>query len=48
MRVLGSALGVLGLWSAAAALGAPAGVTALFTLGATLLGAWAVAVLRGG
>lgn len=48
MRALGSALGVVGLWSAAAALDAPSAVTALFTLGAALLGAWAVAVLRNG
>jgi hypothetical protein len=39
-------VGLIGIWQAAASLGAPLAVTALFTLGAAALGAWAVAVLR--
>jgi hypothetical protein len=39
-------VGLVGIWQAAASLGAPLVVTALFTLGAAALAAWAVAVLR--
>jgi hypothetical protein len=39
-------LGIVGIWQAAASLGAPPGVTALFTIGGALLGLWALAVLR--
>jgi hypothetical protein len=42
-------LALLGIWKAAASLlGAPLAVTALVTLGAAALGAWALAVLREG
>jgi len=43
-----AALGLLGLWQAAAALGEPLVVTALCTVGAAVVGAWAIAVLREG
>jgi hypothetical protein len=43
-----AALGLIGIWQAAASLGGPLAVTAAFTLGAAALGAWAVAVLREG
>jgi hypothetical protein len=46
MRLLGL-LGLVGVWQAASALfPASVAVAALFTLGAALLGAWAIAVLR--
>jgi hypothetical protein len=38
--------GAVGIWFAAAALGGSPFVTGLFTLGAVLLGAWAIVVLR--
>jgi hypothetical protein len=42
-------LALLGIWEAAASvLEAPLAVTALITLGAAALGAWAIAVLREG
>jgi len=41
-----AALGLLGIWQAAASLGGPVLVTGLCTLGAAALGAWAIAVLR--
>jgi hypothetical protein len=41
-----AALGLIGIWQAAASLGGPLPVTAAFTLGAAALGAWAIAVLR--
>jgi hypothetical protein len=42
-------LSLLGIWKTAASLlGAPLAVTALVTLGAAALGAWALAVLREG
>jgi len=42
-------LGLLGIWEAASSLlAAPLAVTALVTLGAAALGAWALAVLREG
>jgi hypothetical protein len=47
VRVL-AALGLLGLWQAAAALGGPLAVTALCTAAAAAAGAWAIAVLREG
>jgi hypothetical protein len=40
--------GSVGIWFAAAAIGGSVVVTALFTAGALLVGAWAVAVLREG
>ena len=43
-----AALGLLGLWQAAAALGGPLVVTALCTAAAAAVGAWAIAVLREG
>ena len=43
-----SLVGVVGLWQAAASLGAPLLVTALLTAGAAALGVWALAVLRDG
>jgi hypothetical protein len=43
-----AAVGLLGLWQAAASLGGPFVVTALFTLGGVALAAWAIAVLRNG
>jgi hypothetical protein len=45
VRVL-AALGLLGLWQAAAMLGGPLVVTALCTLGGAALGVWAIGVLR--
>ena len=40
-------VGLLGIWEATSSvLGAPLAVTALVTLGAAALGAWAIAVLR--
>jgi hypothetical protein len=42
-------LALLGIWQAASSLlAAPLAVTALVTLGAAALGAWAIAVLRTG
>jgi len=41
-----AALGLIGIWQAAASLGGPLPVTATFTLGAAAVGAWAIAVLR--
>jgi hypothetical protein len=42
-------LALLGIWkTASSVLEAPLGVTALITLGAAALGAWAIAVLREG
>jgi hypothetical protein len=41
-----AALGLIGIWQAAASLGGPLPVTAAFTLGAAALGAWAIAALR--
>jgi len=42
-------LGLLGIWQAASSLlAAPLVVTALVTIGAAALGAWAIAVLREG
>jgi hypothetical protein len=42
-------LALLGIWKAASSLlAAPLAVTALLTLGAAALGAWAIAVLRTG
>jgi hypothetical protein len=41
-------VGVVGLWQAAASLGGPLLVTAVFTLGGAALGAWAIVVLRDG
>jgi hypothetical protein len=41
-----AALGLIGIWHAAASLGGPLLVTAAFTAGAAALGAWAIAVLR--
>jgi hypothetical protein len=38
--------GLVGIWSAASALGGPLPVTLLVTLGAAALGLWAVAALR--
>jgi hypothetical protein len=38
--------GLVGIWSAASALGGPLLLTLLVTAGAAALGAWAVAVLR--
>jgi hypothetical protein len=43
-----AALGLIGIWEAAASLGGPLPVTAAFTLGAAVLGAWAIAVLHEG
>jgi hypothetical protein len=37
---------LIGIWFAAAALGGPVVVTALLTIGAAALGAWALAALR--
>ena len=37
---------VVGIWFAASALGGPVVVTALLTIGAVGLGAWALAALR--
>jgi len=46
VRIL-ALLALLGIWeTASSVLRAPLVVTALFTLGAALLGAWAIAVLR--
>jgi hypothetical protein len=39
-------LGLPGIWQTASLLHGSTVVTALFTLGATLLGLWAIAVLR--
>jgi hypothetical protein len=39
--------GIVGIWSAASALGGPLLETALFTIGAAALGIWALGVLRG-
>jgi len=39
-------LGLVGIWEAAASLGGPLVVTAAFTAGAALLGAWALVALR--
>jgi len=39
-------LALPGIWQAASLLHGSVAVTALFTLGAALLGAWAIAVLR--
>jgi hypothetical protein len=41
-----AALGLIGLWQAAASLGGPLAVTAVFTLAGAALGAWAIAALR--
>jgi hypothetical protein len=41
-----AAMGLIGIWNAAASLGGPLVLTASCTLGATALGAWAIAVLR--
>jgi hypothetical protein len=41
-----AAVGLVGIWQAAASLGGPLIVTALFTAAAAALGAWALAVLR--
>jgi len=42
-------LGLLGIWQAASSLlAAPLVVTALVTIGAAALGAWAIAVFRTG
>jgi hypothetical protein len=42
-------LALLGIWKASSSLlEAPLAVTALLTLGAAVLGAWAIAVLRDG
>jgi hypothetical protein len=38
--------GLVGIWSAASALGGPVFVTLLFTVGGALLAVWAVAALR--
>jgi GTPase involved in cell partitioning and DNA repair len=45
MRLL-AAMGLIGIWNAAASLGGPLVLTASYTLGAVALGAWAIAVLR--
>jgi hypothetical protein len=37
---------LVGFWQAAASLGAPAPATAALTIGAALLGVWALAALR--
>ncbi len=37
---------LVGIWFAAAALGGPVFVTALLTIGAAALGAWAITTLR--
>jgi hypothetical protein len=47
VRVL-AVLGLLGIWEAASLLHGSLLVTALLTLGAAALGAWAVSVLREG
>jgi hypothetical protein len=41
-----AALGLLGLWQAAASLGGPLVVTLLCTVGAAALATWAIVVLR--
>jgi hypothetical protein len=41
-----AAVGLIGIWSAAASLGGPLVLTAVFTAGGIALGAWAIAVLR--
>jgi hypothetical protein len=41
-----AAVWLVGIWEAAASLGTPAPVTAAATIGAALLGAWALAALR--
>jgi hypothetical protein len=41
-----AALGLIGIWQAAASLGGPLPLTAALTLGSAALGAWALAVLR--
>lgn len=41
-------LALLGIWQTASLLHGSVVVTAMFTLGAALLGAWAIAVLREG
>jgi hypothetical protein len=43
-----AALGLIGIWQAAASLGGPLPVTVAFTLGAVAVGVWAIAVLREG
>jgi hypothetical protein len=43
-----AAVGLIGIWQAAASLGGPLPVTAAFTLGAVAVGVWAIAVLREG
>jgi hypothetical protein len=45
VRVLGL-LALLGIWETASLLHGSLVVTAVFTLGAAALGAWAIAVLR--
>ena len=45
VRLLGL-LALPGIWQTASLLQGSVAVTALFTLGAALLGAWAIAVLR--
>jgi hypothetical protein len=45
VRVL-AVLGLVGIWQAASLLHGPLFLTALLTLGAGALGAWAIAVLR--
>jgi len=45
VRFLGL-LALPGIWETASLLHGSVAVTALFTLGAALLGAWAIAVLR--
>jgi len=47
VRVL-TVLGLVGLWQAASLLHGSLLVTALLTIGAAALGAWAIAVLREG
>jgi len=47
VRFLGL-LALPGIWETASLLHRSPAVTALFTLGAALLGAWAIAVLREG
>jgi hypothetical protein len=41
-----AALALIGIWHAAESLGGSILVTAVFTLGAAAVGAWAIAVLR--
>jgi hypothetical protein len=41
-----AAVWLLGIWQAAASLGTPAPATAALTVGAALLGVWALAAVR--